>query len=142
MKGRSDRKRTKRRRSVERHPAAPFPLFLAGVLSVVVVLALSYIWVCARCDALGREIKKKEQELAAAQKRLVNEQDRWSCLTSPANLRRALRKYGLNMVMPEDRQIVRLRVRRHRGDEGRLACSRVHPSARWAEAAADFRAAR
>ena len=51
----------------------PFPVLLANVLVLVAVLGLSYMWLCSRCDALGKDIKRKEAELAAAQKRLVGE---------------------------------------------------------------------
>ena len=86
----------------------PFPVLLANILVLVAVLGLSYMWLCTRCDALGKEIKRKEAELTAAQKRLVNEQDRWSGITSPANLERAIRKHRLNMTMPPEGRIVRV----------------------------------
>ncbi len=76
------------------------------------MLGLSYMWLCARCDALGKDIKRKEAELTFAQKRLVNEQDRWSYTTSPANLERAIKKHRLDMVMPREKQIVRVRYQR------------------------------
>lgn len=86
----------------------PFPVLLANILVLVAVLGLSYMWLCSRCDALGKEIKQQEAELASAQKRLVNEQDRWSSVTSPANLQRAIRKHQLGMIMPREKQIVRV----------------------------------
>jgi hypothetical protein len=86
----------------------PFPVLLANVLVLVAVLGLSYMWLCSRCDALGREIKGQEAELAAAHKRLVSEQDRWSSITSPANLERAIHKYKLSMSMPLDSQVMRV----------------------------------
>ena len=86
----------------------PFPVLLANILVLVAVLGLSYMWLCSRCDALGKDIKSKERELTAAQKRLVNEQDRWSYITSPANLERAIKKHRLEMVMPREAQIVRV----------------------------------
>jgi hypothetical protein len=90
----------------------PFPMMLATVLVVVAVLGLSYMWIDARCNSLGREIKKKELSLAMARKLLVSEQDRWSNLTSPINLERAIRKYHLGMSMPQEFQIVRIGYRR------------------------------
>ncbi len=86
----------------------PFPVVLANVLVLVAVLGLSYMWLCARCDALGREIKSKEAALATAQKRRANEEERWSIMTSPANLRQAIRKFGLEMQMPRESQIVKM----------------------------------
>jgi hypothetical protein len=78
------------------------------VLVLVAVLGLSYMWLCARCDALGREIKAKESELATAQKRCNNEQERWSIMTSPSNLRRAIQKFELDMQMPKESQVVKM----------------------------------
>lgn len=93
----------------------PFPVLLANILVLVAVLGLSYMWVYSRCDALGKEIKHKESTLVKASKRLVNEQDRWSYITSPANLERAIKKYQLEMVMPRESQIVRVRYQRDAG---------------------------
>ena len=100
----------KRKKAKKNQVQVPFPVLLANVLVLVAVLGLSYMWLCSRCDALGKQIKHKEAELVAAQKRLVNEQDRWSCITSPANLERAIRKHGLGMSMPRESQVVRVGV--------------------------------
>lgn len=101
-------KRSSKTKSKKKQARVPFPSMLAYMLVAVTVLGLSYVWVCTRCDALGKEIKRKEAELAAAQKRLVNEQDRWSSITSPANLERAIRKHRLAMTMPKENQVVRV----------------------------------
>lgn len=98
----------KKKKMKKNQVQVPFPVLLANVLVLVAVLGLSYMWLCSRCDALGKEIKNKERELTSAQKRLVNEQDRWSYITSPANLERAIKKYRLDMVMPREMQIVRV----------------------------------
>jgi len=109
------RKKKKKKNQVQ----VPFPVLLANVLVLVAVLGLSYMWLCSRCDALGKDIKGKEAELVAAQKRLVNEQDRWSYITSPANLERAIKKYRLNMIMPRESQIIRVRYQSD-ADQGAL----------------------
>ena len=116
MAAKRKKKKTRKKQQVK----VPFPALLANVLVGVAVLGLSYMWLCSQCDALGKDIKRKESELAAVQKRLVNEQDRWSYITSPANLRRAIRKYRLNMAMPREEQIVRVRYQRA-ADTGSLA---------------------
>ena len=102
----------KKKKMKKNQVQVPFPVLLANVLVLVAVLGLSYMWLCSRCDALGKEIKRKEAELTAAQKRLVNEQDHWSGITSPANLERAIRKHDLKMVMPREEQIVRVGYQR------------------------------
>ena len=108
--GRKKHSRKSGRQQVE----VPVPVPLSGVLVLMLVLGLSYMWIDVRCDALGKEIKHREAVLAAARKRLVNEQDRWSYLTSPVNLRRAIRKWHLDMEMPDESQIVRVRYQRAR----------------------------
>jgi hypothetical protein len=98
----------KKKKMKKNQVQVPFPVVLANVLVLVAVLGLSYMWLCSRCDALGKEIKRKEAQLTAAQKRLVSEQDRWSGITSPGNLERAIRKYKLKMTMPKVAQVVKV----------------------------------
>jgi hypothetical protein len=98
----------KKKKMKKNQVQVPFPVLLANILVLVAVLGLSYMWLCSRCDALGKEIKRKEADLTTAQKRLVNEQDRWSVITSPANLKRAIKKHKLDMVMPREAQIIRV----------------------------------
>ena len=102
------KRKTTKKKMKKNQVQVPFPVLLANVLVLVAVLGLSYMWLCSRCDALGKEIRGKEAELVAAQKRLVNEQDRWSGITSPANLERAIGKYDLAMIMPRETQVVRV----------------------------------
>ena len=102
----------KKKKMKKNQVQVPFPVLLANILVLVAVLGLSYMWLCARCDALGKEIKLKEDELTSAQKRLVKEQDHWSTMTSPQNLERAIKKHRLNMIMPGEAQIVRVRCQR------------------------------
>lgn len=103
-----NRRRNYRKKTKKNHVRVPFPVLLANVLVLVAVLGLSYMWLCSRCDALGREIKRKEAELAAAQTRRDNEQKRWTNITAPPNLQRAIRKHHLDMVMPRESQIVKV----------------------------------
>jgi hypothetical protein len=115
------KKKAGRKQRVKQEAQVPFPVLLGSVLVSALVLGLSYMWIDVRCDALGRQIKQREAILAAAQKRVVNEQDRWSFLTSPVNLRRAIQKWNLNMSMPEERQIVRVRYLRKAFPDDALA---------------------
>ena len=102
------RRKKSRKKTKKNQVQVLFPVVLANVLVLVAVLGLSYMWLCSRCDALGREIKKKEDELIAARKRLVTEQDLWSSMTSPLNLQRAIRKHNLDMEMPREKQVVKV----------------------------------
>jgi cell division protein FtsB len=98
----------KKKKMKKNQVQTPFPVFLANILVLVTVLGLSYMWLCSRCDALGKEIKEKERELIAVEKRATDEQDRWSNITSPVNLARAIKKYHLGMAMPRESQIIRV----------------------------------
>ncbi|QBG46252.1 hypothetical protein EGM51_02095 [Verrucomicrobia bacterium S94] len=100
------KRKTAKKKMKQNQVQVPFPVLLANVLVLVAVMGLSYMWLCSRCDALGKEIKAKEAELARAKKRLVNEQDRWSTTTSPANLERAIKRHRLSMSMPDLSRVV------------------------------------
>ncbi len=106
------KKTTKRRKNNKAYVKIPFPTVLASVLVFVAVFGLSYVWLCARCDMLGQEIKRLEKVQRNTHRRLINEQDRWSNLLAPANFERALRRHKLAMSLPDERQIVRVRAGR------------------------------
>ena len=103
------KKTTRRRKNRKAYVKIPFPTVLASVLVFAAVFGLSYVWLCSRCDQLGQEIKRLEQVQRDTRRRLINEQDRWSNLLAPANFERALRRHGLAMSLPDERQIVRVR---------------------------------
>lgn len=87
----------------------PFPVVLANILVFVAVFGLSYVWLCARCEQLGLEIKTLETVQRDTRRRMINEQDRWSNLLAPANFDRALKRHHLVMRLPDEQQIVRMR---------------------------------
>ena len=89
----------------------PFPVVLANILVFVAVFGLSYVWLCARCDTLGQDIKRLETVQRNTRRLLINEQDRWSSKLSPVSLDRALKRHNLAMRLPAEQQIVRVRVR-------------------------------
>lgn len=100
------RQRTSSRKS---RVQIPFPMMLANILVFVAVFGLSYLWLCARCDMLGQEIKRLETVQRDTGRLLNNEQDRWASQLSPASLDRALKRCNLAMRLPDEQQIVRVR---------------------------------
>ncbi len=86
-----------------------FPRTLVLCLAITAIIGMGYMTLNTRCNALGKAIKAQEADLLDARKRLVMEQDRWAIQTSPVNLKRALRKHGLAMAMPESYQVVRIK---------------------------------
>ncbi len=102
-------KKRQRTRSCKARVQIPFPMVLANILVFVAVFGLSYVWLCARCDMLGQEIKRLENVQNNTVRLLNNEQDRWSSQLSPASLDRALQRFKLAMNLPDEQQIVRVR---------------------------------
>lgn len=86
----------------------PFSVILANFLVFIAIFGLSYVWLCARCDMLGNEIKRLETVQRETGRLLDNEQDRWSSQLSPASLDRALKRHKLAMCLPNKDQIVRV----------------------------------
>ena len=104
----TEKQKTTKQKMKKNQVKVPFPVLLANVLVLIAVLGLSYMWLCSRCDTVGQDIKSKEARLVEANRRLVSEQDRWSTITSPSNLERAIRKYNLAMIMPNEDQVLRI----------------------------------
>ncbi|MFH0909032.1 MAG: hypothetical protein V1929_09740 [bacterium] len=86
-----------------------FLWILAVVLLGATTLALSYLWLCSGCDDLGRRLKHLEQQKLALQRRIVNEEYKWSNMTSPQNMEKLLQRHGLVMTWPSEKSIVRIR---------------------------------
>ena len=87
-----------------------FPARLAVVLVLAAGLALVYVCMKSRTDALGREIKQLEVKREQLRARLVKEQCEWAKLQAPGSLEKALKEHGLVMTWPGRDQIVRLRA--------------------------------
>lgn len=85
-----------------------FPAPLAIVLILVTSLSLAYLWLHNRYVTLGQEIKKKERGLEELKRQVVNEEFKWSNMTSPQNMRRLLEAHKLVMTWPAERDVVRL----------------------------------
>ncbi len=78
----------------------------AGILVFVSVAALSYLWLCSRCDELGREIKTLEGEQVQLENKFLNEEYKWMSMKSPSKLENTLLHYGISMTWPRRDQVV------------------------------------
>ena len=103
-------RRNKRRKKPAKADGYIFPVPIAAVLSVISALALSYLWLGGRCEALGRELKKLELRKAEVHKVYLYEQYKWACLKTPESIKAALKRHGLTMVWPRSSRIVHLTV--------------------------------
>jgi hypothetical protein len=88
--------------------ASVFPTVLAGILLMATGTALGYLWLCGRCEDLGRRIKALEQQKVALERRVVNEEYKWSNMTSPQNMEKLLQAHKLEMVWPSEKNVVRI----------------------------------
>ncbi|MCX6996740.1 MAG: hypothetical protein NTV49_06565 [Kiritimatiellaeota bacterium] len=84
---------------------APFAL----VLAAGGLLALSYLWMGGRCDALGRRIKLLEEQKDDLHRRVVAEQVKWSNAKSPSHIEQLLQRHRLVMSWPDEACVIRIR---------------------------------
>ena len=85
-----------------------FPVPIAGLLVLLSILGLAYVWLGYRCEALGRELKELETERAALRKKYLNEEYRWTQMKSLENIERVLLKHRIRMSWPHRDQVVSL----------------------------------
>lgn len=86
-----------------------FPVVWAVVLLGAMSVALGYIWLSTLCDGLGRRIKDLEQAKVAVHRRVVNEEFKWSRLTTYENMMKVLEKHHVAMDWPREASMVRMR---------------------------------
>ena len=83
------------------------PVFGVGLV-LAAVLCMCYLLLQGRCETIGEETRKQEEELVRLQHRLADEESRWLVLKSPQEIEKALRQHNLPMAWPTREQIVRL----------------------------------
>ena len=98
-----------RRNKKKRRDVFAFPVTFAGLVVIVVTLALAYVWLGCRCESVGKDLRGLEKERAVLGKILANEAYKWSLMKSPLNLKSTLTSRGIHMTWPRDGQIVRVR---------------------------------
>ena len=101
--------RRKKKNKKKTKEALVFPAPLAAAMMIAAVVALSYLWLCSRCEALGMDIKTLEREKVDVHKRVLNEEYKWSNMKSPRNIEAFLRRHKLDMTWPKEKHIVRIR---------------------------------
>ena len=85
-----------------------FPAPFAVGVVLVSGLALVYVWMGGRCEAMGKELKGLETDKKELAKKFQAEEFRWSRMKSPASVEHALVRHGVTMNWPRKDQIVRL----------------------------------
>ncbi len=97
-----------RRRSVKTKRRKLIPIPFTSVIALIAAGALFYLWLCGKCDEMGRMLKDAEQEQVVLQRRFQSESLKWANLRAPENIRDALDRHDLTMGWPTRDQIVRL----------------------------------
>ena len=85
------------------------PPAFAVILGLAAAVSLSYLWFSGRCETLGVQIKKLEEQKIETHKRVLTEEYKWSNMKSPGNIEQILQKHHLVMTWPGPERVVRLR---------------------------------
>lgn len=121
----SKRNQNKRKRT-EGLPL-PSPWMIVG--TALVIAGLTYVSLIARCEALGRDIKILDTEIADRERILQNEQAKWTRMRAPENIDRALAAFNISMALPQPHQVVRV-VRRPQNENAFFALLREQGGSR------------
>ena len=78
------------------------------ICGFVGVIGLTYVWQKNQIYRLGDDIKKRENLLAAGEKRNVMLEAQLAQLKSPAYLESRCKQYNLTLVAPREAQMIRL----------------------------------
>jgi hypothetical protein len=99
-----------KRKNRKQHSAGiRYPGTLLSGLVAVSCLALCYLWIGGRCEALGREIKELERTHGEAVQRLGIEQAKWARMYTLDGVQSALRRFDTEMKLPRRDQLVYIR---------------------------------
>ena len=84
-----------------------------GIASLIIsafIMMMIFFAMNSRCAAITREIGKKEKELKRLEQELTRENARWDEMKVPEKLNVALARFGLEMDLPREDQVVRIRT--------------------------------
>ena len=117
MAKRSTRRNTKRRTTRATGSSGfTFPLPLATILLLAATLSLAYLWLNGRADAMGKRIQELEQRSQEVRNRMVNEQIKWSNITTLQNIQRELKRHAIDMRWPDENHVIRIYDQRPRSE--------------------------
>ena len=78
-------------------------LIVSGFIMMMICFAMN-----AKCSAITREIGQKEKELQRLDSELTREKTRWDEMKVTDRLKMALTRFGLEMDVPREDQLVRM----------------------------------
>ncbi len=101
------RRRNVKRRKTSSNSGLP-PISFGVLIAVAVVAALGYLSLTDRCERAGKRIQELERVRRDTHERLLSEESKWANLKSLKNVERVLRRHGIEMRWPDNRQVVRV----------------------------------
>lgn len=106
----ANRRKKKKLRVQGRRPGVNgvIPGKIFGVLVLLAGFALSYLYVCSRCVALGDRISELEKKRDALRREIHTEEFKWSRMTSTENMKLLMKEHGLEMIWPSGDSVLRL----------------------------------
>ena len=96
-------KRIKKRSRFATSSMGVASLIVSGFIMMMIFFAMN-----AKCSAITREIGLKERELNRLEQELTREKTRWDEMKVPDRLKTALTRFGLEMEVPREDQLVRM----------------------------------
>jgi len=82
-----------------------------GIASLIVsafIMMMIFFAMNSRCSAIKREMGQREKALHRLESELTREKTRWEEMKVPERLKVALTRFGLEMDLPREDQIVRI----------------------------------
>jgi hypothetical protein len=92
----------------QQHVHGVIPGTLLGVLVVLAVFALGYLYISGRNATLGERISELEKIRDNIKREIYNEEFKWSRMTSTENMERLIKQHGLDLIWPSGDAVVRL----------------------------------
>ena len=98
------RKRNRKKQAASLNLHAP----TIALITVFATVLLCYLWLCGRCEDLGKNIKWLEQDLERQRKVVLTEEFNWSTMKSQTEIRKYLHRQRLVMDWPDEAHVVRI----------------------------------
>ena len=99
----------RRNKRIKKH--SRFATSSMGIASLIVsgfIMMMIFFAMNAKCSSIAREIGQKERELQHLEAELMRERTRWDEMKVPERLAKALTRFGLEMDVPREDQLVRM----------------------------------
>ena len=99
----------RRNRRIKKH--SRFATSSMGIASLIIsafMMMMIFFAMNAKCSAITRDIGLKEKELQSLEAELTREKTHWDEMKVPERLKTALTRFGLEMDMPCEDQLVRM----------------------------------